>query len=151
VTEDYPRRYATRYKDRHPKEDAVVVQTWWELSNEAFQHLADEFGENAILSREFEIDKRYNHDVTTCTLPIDERVVIANAISSQRLNAIERKVVEKATSAKTLIEEIKENGGASEKLADCRNDSRVIESSPYFSWYRPSYAPGPNVLLYVTL
>jgi predicted ATP-dependent endonuclease of OLD family len=117
VTEDYPRRFATHYKERHQDEDAVVVQTWWELSDKAFQLLAEEFGEAAINSREFEISKRYNHDGTNWTLPIDEKVTIENAIAVQRLNAAEKKVVEKATSATTLIEAIKGNEGTSEKLA----------------------------------
>lgn len=76
VTEDYPRRFATRYKERHPNEDAVVVETWWQLSQEAFQLLADEFGADAITSWEFTISKRYKQDGTSWTLSVNEAKAI---------------------------------------------------------------------------
>lgn len=116
VTQDYPRRFATRYKERHPNEDAVVVETWWKISEEAFQRLADEFGEEAITSRELKISKHYNQTGTTWSVPIDEQLAIVHAIAAQRLNAVEKKVVEKAATVKELIDSIRTQGGTSEKL-----------------------------------
>lgn len=116
VTQDYPRRFATRYKERHPDTDAVVVETWWEISETAFQILADEFGGEAIISREIKISKYYNQESTTWSLPIDEHLAIEHAIVAQRLNAVEKKVVEKATTVTELIHLVKEQGGTSEKL-----------------------------------
>ena len=106
VAEDYPRRFATRYEERHPERAAVVVKTWWEMSDEAAQILADEFGEDAITSREFTISKYYNQIGATWMLDIDEARAIANAIASQRLNAAEKKTVEKAKTVTQLIEAI---------------------------------------------
>lgn len=117
VTEDYPRRFRTRYKERHPHDEAVVVQTWWELSDDGFQRLVDEFGENAITSRTFEISKKYNQAGTSWILPINEKLAIENMVASQRLNAAEKKVVEKAASVAGLIEAIKGHAEGSEKLA----------------------------------
>lgn len=116
VTEDYPRRFATRYAERHPDEDAVVVETWWQLSDEAFQLLTDEFGADAITSREFTISKRYKQDGTTWSLPINEAKAIENVVAAQRLNATEKKVVEKATTVKALIAVLQGQEGTSEKL-----------------------------------
>ncbi|MCL3882668.1 AAA family ATPase [Marivita sp. GX14005] len=117
VTEDYPRRFATRYDERHPNQDAVVVETWWQLSDEAHQLLSDEFGKDAITSREFTISKRYRQDGTSWTLAIDEAKAIENAISAQRLNAAEKKVVEKATTVSALLAAVKAQETPSEKLA----------------------------------
>lgn len=116
VAEDYPRRFATRYNERHRGEDAVVVETWWQLSDEAFQILADEFGENAITSREFTISKRYNQDSTTWSVPVSEEIAVANAISEKRLNAAEGKILDKVTTVKKLLEVTGEHTGKSEKL-----------------------------------
>ncbi|KHQ54104.1 AAA family ATPase [Mameliella alba] len=117
VTEDYPRRFATRYDERHPDADATVVETWWELSSKAHQILVDEFGEDAITGREFTISKRYKQEGTSWTLPISERKAIENAIATHRLNAAEKKVVEKATTVKSLITAISGQDSPTEKLA----------------------------------
>lgn len=116
VTEDYPRRFATRYKERHPDHDAVVVETWWELSDKAHQLLCDEFGEDAITSREFTIGKHYNQDKTFWSLSINEAVAVKNAIVAQRLNAAEKKVVEKANTAKDVIGAVDAQDTPTEKL-----------------------------------
>ena len=103
VDEDYPRRYATRYDERHKDGDAEVVRTWWQMSDEAHQKLVDEFGEDAVTSREFQIAKRYKQDGTSWIVPIDEAKAVAHAIELQRLNAAEKKVVDKVSTAKELI------------------------------------------------
>ena len=116
VTEDYPRRFATRYKQRHPCQDAVVIETWWELSDEAQKLLHDEFGEDAIPLRELKIWKRYNQDNTSRNLQINEAAALANAVAAQRLNAVEKKVVEKASTAEALISAVVAQGTPTNKL-----------------------------------
>lgn len=116
VDEDYPRRYATRYDERHKDGDAEVVRTWWEMSDEAQQKLADEFGEDAVKSREFEIAKRYKQDSTSWIVPIDEAKAVAYAIELQRLNAAEKKVVDKVSTSKELITAVDAQDTPTEKL-----------------------------------
>lgn len=116
VDEDYPRRYATRYDERHKDGDAEVVRTWWQMSDEAHQKLVDEFGEDAVTSREFEIAKRYKQDGTSWIVPIDEAKAVAHAIELQRLNAAEKKVVDKVSTAKELIAAVDAQDTPTEKL-----------------------------------
>lgn len=116
VDEDYPRRYATRYDERHKDGDAEVVRTWWQMSDEAHQKLVDEFGEDAVTSREFEIAKRYKRDGTSWIVPIDEARAVAHAIELQRLNAAEKKVVDKVSTAKELIAAVDAQDTPTEKL-----------------------------------
>ena len=117
VTEDYPRRFATRYTERHPDEDALVVETWWQLSDEGYQRLAEEFGGEAITSREFKISKRYKQKDTSWTIPVSAKIAVENAIAAQRLNAAEKKVVEKAETEAALIAAIHGQQEKSEKLS----------------------------------
>ena len=117
VTEDYPRRFVTRYSERHPDLDALAVETWWELSDEAHQLLSNEFGENAISSREFTISKRYKQRNTSWNLPINEPTAIANAIAAHRLDAIEKQVVGAANTARALIDAIASQDSPTEKLS----------------------------------
>lgn len=116
VDEDYPRRYATRYDERHKDGDAEVVRTWWQMSDEAHQKLVDEFGEDAVTSREFEIFKRYKQDGTSWIVPIDEAKAVAHAIELQRLNATEKKVVDKVSTAIELIAAVDAQDTPTEKL-----------------------------------
>lgn len=117
VTEDYPRRFATRYRERHPDEDAVVIETWWEFSAKAIDILAAEFGQNAITSSEFTISKRYNQEGTTWSLPITERIVVANLIAAHKLDADETNIVGNLTTVKLVIEAITKCEAPTEKLA----------------------------------
>lgn len=116
VDEDYPRRFATRYHERHPDGDAEVVRTWWEMSDEAYELLVDEFGKDAVTSRRFEIVKRYNQNGTSWAVNIDEAKAVSFAISRQRLNAAEGKVVEKAETINDLIARVDAQESPTEKL-----------------------------------
>ena len=116
VDEDYPRRFATRYHERHPDEDAEVVRTWWEMSDEAHQRLVDEFGKDAVKSRNFEIAKRYKQKGTSWVVGIDEAKAVSYAISLQRLNAAENKVVEKVRIVGELIAAVGAQETPTEKL-----------------------------------
>ena len=49
---DYPRRYLNKFDDRHPEGDSIVVVTWWELSDEDMSVISEDFGENAIPSKQ---------------------------------------------------------------------------------------------------
>lgn len=86
------------------------------MSDEAHQKLVDEFGEDAVTSREFEIAKRYKQDGTSWIVPIDEAKAVAHAIELQRLNAAEKKVVDKVSTAKELIAAVDAQYTPTEKL-----------------------------------
>lgn len=120
VDEDYPRRFATRYEDRHPDGDAEVVRTWWEMSDEAHQRLVDEFGEDAIKSRHFEIVKKYKQKDNSWIVQIDEAKAVSYAISLRRLNAIENKVLAKVQTVSELIAAVDAQETPTEKLTEVK-------------------------------
>ena len=146
VTEDYPRRFSTRFNERHPNGEATVVETWWEMSSEAQQILIKEFGESAITSREFTITKKYGQKSASWSLPIDQKKVIANAISAQKLNAVEKKAVENSNTALELISKIKNCSLDSEKLnlllsyfSEFRNNSIICKGIDLISSLVPEF------------
>ncbi len=108
VTEDYPRRFATRYKERHPHSDAIVVATWWELSDEGHDLLVDAFGEHAVKSREFTISKSYNEKGTTWDFALDEGAAITSIKESFKFNAAEKASLARATTVESLLVALKE-------------------------------------------
>ncbi|WP_226782545.1 AAA family ATPase [Oceaniglobus trochenteri] len=116
VTENYPRRYSARFAERHPRNDATVVETWWELSDQGHQMLCDEFGESAITSREFKIWKEYNQKGTYWSVPVDEGAAIKNAIEMMQMNAAEKAVLAKSTTAKQAIAAVAAQENSTEKL-----------------------------------
>ena len=59
---DYPRRFVSRFDERHPHQKAIVATTWWELSETARQRLSDEFGEDAIKENIFTIKCGYGYE-----------------------------------------------------------------------------------------
>ncbi|MEQ8784437.1 MAG: AAA family ATPase [Roseibium album] len=146
VDEDYPRRFATRYDERHPDGNAEVVRTWWEMSDEAHQRLVDEFGEDAIKSRNFEIAKKYKQEETCWVIEVDEAKAVSFAISLQRLNAAESKVVQKVQTVSELIAAIDAQETPTEKLtalktrfAAYRKQSIILKAIDLLSELLPKF------------
>src|SRR5690606_37215982 len=43
-TIDYPRRFSTRFEDRHPTGKAEVIRAWWRLDDTDKKAIQDRFG-----------------------------------------------------------------------------------------------------------
>jgi predicted ATP-dependent endonuclease of OLD family len=57
---DYPRRFLTEYKIRHPSEEAVVIASTWELEAPEKALIEAEFGDAALISSPITILRRYD-------------------------------------------------------------------------------------------
>lgn len=112
---DYPRRFFSNFDERHPNGKAVVATTWWELSEEARQHLNDGFGEDAIEGNIFTIRGGYGYERPVWDLPIDEAKAIKNIIGRFRLNATEQSPLKKSKTISDLISAIEGTGTKTEK------------------------------------
>ena len=75
-TENYPRRFLSKYNERHGDGEAKVVETAWDLEDSDIQALTEEFGEGAVNGERVEISKNYENNSTTWTVPIDQAEVI---------------------------------------------------------------------------
>ena len=102
VTQEYPRRFVTKYNERHPDEKGLVVSTWWKMTEEAKKRLEEEFGPNSVSSDELRISKYYNSEGTTWSVPINEAQAVKNILSQAQLNAAERSSVGDVTTVRAL-------------------------------------------------
>src|SRR5580698_1216961 len=56
----YPRRFLSEYEERHPKEDALVLKTEWQLSDKEISSLKEIIGPKALTATTITIWKYYN-------------------------------------------------------------------------------------------
>ncbi|MBY0499288.1 MAG: ATP-binding protein [Nitrosomonas sp.] len=54
---DYPRRYLSRFDERHPDGISKVIETEWELSEADIRLISDRFGQEALKSSEIKVSK----------------------------------------------------------------------------------------------
>jgi predicted ATP-dependent endonuclease of OLD family len=99
VTQEYPRRFVTRFKERHKNSPPRVVTTWWELSDEAKRLLTEEFGAEALTGNSIEIAKNYQEKGTTWSIPLDEKKVVQNLISQAQLSGVEKRALGNAVAS----------------------------------------------------
>ncbi|MET4283580.1 AAA family ATPase [Bradyrhizobium sp. LA6.12] len=79
---DYPRMHWADYDDRHPDDEAIVLQTTWVMDDADVKVLEKEFGTSALKGREFSVSKRYENAGKTWSLLVDEQKA-ANHLAHQ--------------------------------------------------------------------
>src|ERR1700730_7789575 len=57
---DYPRRFLTAYKQRHPDKEAVAVSTEWQLDASELDAIAAELGQGVLTNPVVSVSRRYN-------------------------------------------------------------------------------------------
>lgn len=105
---DYPKRYLARYKERHNGEEAEIIHTVWELTDDEIDHLKTELGPDSVTDREITVSRTYNSSETKWSLPIDEEKVIRFLISQSGFSAPENSQIGKPFTLKDLIAKLKE-------------------------------------------
>lgn len=111
---DYPRRFLNDYKERHPHEEATVIDTWWELSESQRKKITDELGngaladlptgdDDAIVPARARIYRRYGDtEAQLDQPPIDYLKVIENVVKQSEFDDDEMKAVADATTSDEL-------------------------------------------------
>ena len=149
VAEDYPRRYAARYDERHKESEAVVVETWWQLCDKGYELLCDEFGDDAIRSREFTISKRYRKVNTIWTIDLDEAAAVGNILKFYRLDAAEQAVLGRCSTVKQVLSKLKV---LTIRRRNLKKSLRILETIGIIRfnvkqltwlvvWFQPSFTP----------
>lgn len=106
-TRDYPRRFLTKYDERHPDGQSEVARTWWQLSDEDIQAVNDVLGDGVLCSNLIQVAGGIGFDATEWTLDINEVKCVEAAIEHIRPNAAERAQLAGAKSTSELLEKIK--------------------------------------------
>ena len=100
---DYPRRHLTRYTHIHGNEDAVVVQTIWQLDKTDTQAIAEDLGEDILESPLVEVSRRYGHDIEI-DVQLNHSAAVKHHLDLFALNASERSMLKSPKTTDELIE-----------------------------------------------
>ena len=102
---DYPRRFLTKYKDRHPDEHAKAVRTVWELETKDLQAIEAEFGPEALTGKFVEASRMYDTSTPTWdTSSFDRTKALAYLIEKAKFNASEKAPLKRASNSQELLE-----------------------------------------------
>ncbi len=97
---DYPRRYVTRFYERHPEGESTVVETQWKLTDEDMGVIKEKFGENAMRSQEVIISAGFGY--TPCwQVGVDEPAIIKTLVDRHELADVHAKPL---VELKTVLE-----------------------------------------------
>jgi len=89
----YPRRFLSEYKERHPNEDARVLNTVWQLSDKEVAGLKGIIGPKALTGTTITIYKRYNEKTSTWTVGGNEAAAAEYVLSKSGLHAEEQEAL----------------------------------------------------------
>jgi len=94
-TIDYPRRFSTRFDDRHHDGTAEVIRTWWRLEDEDKAAVEKRFGSGVLKGDTFQshFGFRYEDDTRIWIIEVDSAKVLDNLLSKHALDATERNVL----------------------------------------------------------
>ena len=94
-TIDYPRRFSTRFDDRHPAGTAEVIRTWWRLDDADKAAVEKRFGPGVLLGDTFQchFGFRYAEDSRIWVIEVDHDKALASLVSKHALDATERNVL----------------------------------------------------------
>lgn len=128
-TIDYPRRFSTRFDDRHPSGDAEVVRTWWKLDEADKAAVQKKFGQGALKSDTFQVHYgfRYDQDKRIWDIPVDSQKCLEYLISKHTLDATERNALQGVTNGpdadkalSTLAEKTEKQKSLLQEIKQCR-------------------------------
>jgi energy-coupling factor transporter ATP-binding protein EcfA2 len=91
-TIDYPRRFSTRFDERHPGGTAEVIRTWWRLEDTDKAAVHERFGAGVLKGDTFQahFGFRYAGNRRLWQIEIDHAKLLENLLSKHALDATER-------------------------------------------------------------
>lgn len=94
-TIDYPRRFSTRFDERHPSGSAEVVRTWWQLDGADMAAVEERFGPEILKADIFQVHYgfRYENDSRMWEIAVDAEKCLENLVSKHGLDETERNVL----------------------------------------------------------
>ncbi|GJL76340.1 AAA family ATPase [Nitrosomonas sp.] len=94
-TIDYPRRFSTKFDDRHPDGTAEVIRTWWRLDQGDKAAVEKQLGVGVLKNDTFQahFGFRYDDDTRIWEIDVDDAKALENMIGKYALDATERNVL----------------------------------------------------------
>lgn len=102
-TIDYPRRFSTRFEERHPNGQAEVIRTWWRIEDADRLAAEARFGPGVINGDTFQahFGFRYKGNSRIWELSTNDARCLENLVSNHALDATERNVLHGATNGQS--------------------------------------------------
>ena len=91
---DYPRRFSTRFDDRHPDGKAEVIRTWWRLEDEDKAAVEERFGAGAMKSDIFQVHFGFQYEDRIWQIGVDSAKVLENLLNKYDLDETDRNVLQ---------------------------------------------------------
>lgn len=100
---DYPRRFASRFDERHPNGSAEVVKTWWKLSDADKSEVSKHFGPHALKSDTFQVTYgfRYSEKKRIWDVDIDHAECLKHLIQKHALDDAELEILHELNDGQT--------------------------------------------------
>lgn len=102
---DYPRRHLASYTERHPGDDAVAIQTEWELEDDELAELDGLLGKGAVKQR-VKVQRKYSAKFTS-TAEIDFQKVISHLLEKFGIVDDDFEPLKAATTTSELLDALK--------------------------------------------
>lgn len=96
---DYPRRFSTRFDERHEDGTAEVIRTWWRLDAAEKAAVEKRFGSDVLKGDTFQahFGFRYEDNNRVWLIDVDSAKALDNMVSKHALDATERNVLHGVT------------------------------------------------------
>jgi len=145
-TRDYPRRYLTKYDERHPKGESPVTCTKWLLDDDDVAEIEAILGEGALKDRVIEITSYIGRSGNTWSISIDQEKCLRNLEARCSMKTAEKAPIKsEGTTASALstlkdLEEKSESQHALIKLIEAfRDGSSVLAAIDTLSERMPRF------------
>lgn len=113
-TRDYPRRYLSKFDERHPDGQSSVARTWWTLGEDDLAALEAVLGESPMSGAELEITSRFGSNQPLWSVPIDENKCLRSLETRCSLAAKDKATTKGAGTTSEALKALKQQTERSE-------------------------------------
>lgn len=129
VTQEYPRRELSMYRDRHDHDPDPVVTLKIELESEDIDLLESQFGADIVLSRSIEVTKYYNQ-YYEWDIDIDESAFINNILDKFDIHHRTEESLRELDNIEEFVDEVRDSTSDSKEFPELRDRvSEVFEGN----------------------
>ncbi|WP_321529015.1 AAA family ATPase [Sedimenticola selenatireducens] len=105
-TKDYPRRWLTKYDERHPSGKSPVAHTWWKLDDDDVAEIEESLGEGALSELEVKVTSHIESS-NTWSIRIDGNKCLSSLADRLSLSKDDRECFADAESTEDAIESLR--------------------------------------------
>jgi predicted ATP-dependent endonuclease of OLD family len=132
-TRDYPRRYLSRFNDRHSDGTSKVIETHWILTTADIKLVSDTYGSEALRSNEITISRFIGSDTQYWEIPCDERACIDHLINEFNLDEAEKNPLRDAKNGKEAISNLTKLSQRSDNLEELLTELINLKDGSFHS------------------